>query len=104
DEHLGTRKTGTTVSNERVPGGSVRQTTVEDYARHYHRSLRQALHYQELMNASHLSVEQARGSLPMPQRVREMLDRMPPIVRSLSEVVTGDEIFRRVVERELRSE
>lgn len=64
-------------------------------------TLRQVVEYHEILQAQSQPVQGAR--LPMPPAVAALVQGLPPFLGKLVQVVSGQEIFRRIVERDLKT-
>ncbi len=102
DEDLGVRSKGGPTVTERRQGSQITQTVKQLKERSIRRTVKHALHYHELMECQRLPSSDSR--IAMPARVRDMLSMAPKFLGQFAEVVIGDEIFRRIVERDVRSE
>jgi hypothetical protein len=71
---------------------------IETDVEHTHRRAR---HIHELVDAKNHALP---TSVPMPARVRTLAEGIPTWLRSLGRVVTGTEVFRRIIERDVRVE
>jgi hypothetical protein len=98
--------------------GDVRETTREDVTdrgsvrerkkttrteRDYVRSRRHARHVHDVVCAQNLLLNSSRD-LKMPPRVRKLLDSSPDYVKPFMRVVTGTEVRRLMIERDLATE
>ncbi len=102
EEVLGERSLGGQLVTERRDSNQITRTAQQLKERDVRRTWKHALHYHELMESRRLPWNDQ--TLPKPRRVQVMLSRAPAFLAHFGEIVVGDEIFRRVVERELQSE
>lgn len=101
DETLQVRDLGQEVNTQSRAGGGNIETTLQHQERDILRTLKHSVHVHKVINAQRLP---GNTSLEMPNRVREFLRMIPPFLAPFVEIVSGDEYFRQILERDLKFE